>query len=256
MVEQIGEAMLRLDKFLADCGFGTRKEVKELLRKKQVYVNDRLVVQPDYKVNPETDKVTAQGKQAGYEQYAYYMMNKPQGVVSATKDEKEKTVIQLIKEQKRRDLFPVGRLDKDTEGLLIITNDGKLANNLLAPGKHVEKTYYAEIDGKVTEREIRMFFSGLDIGDEKKTAPAELKILTSGERSKVEICITEGRYHQIKRMFEAVGMQVLYLKRLTMGALSLDPELKPGNYRKLTGLEITLLKENIQETVNNSAKEC
>lgn len=256
MVEQIGEAMLRLDKFLADCGFGTRKEVKELLRKKQVYVNDRLVVQPDYKVNPETDKVTAQGKQAGYEQYAYYMMNKPQGVVSATKDEKEKTVIQLIKEQKRRDLFPVGRLDKDTEGLLIITNDGKLANNLLAPGKHVEKTYYAEIDGKVTEREIRMFFSGLDIGDEKKTAPAELKILTSGERSKVEICITEGRYHQIKRMFEAVGMQVLYLKRLTMGALSLDPELTPGNYRKLTGLEITLLKENIQETVNNSAKEC
>lgn len=256
MVEQIGEAMLRLDKFLADCGFGTRKEVKELLRKKQVYVNDRLVVQPDYKVNPETDKVTAQGKQAGYEQYAYYMMNKPQGVVSATKDEKEKTVIQLIKEQKRRDLFPVGRLDKDTEGLLLITNDGKLANNLLAPGKHVEKTYYAEIDGKVTEREIRMFFSGLDIGDEKKTAPAELKILTSDERSKVEICITEGRYHQIKRMFEAVGMQVLYLKRLSMGSLSLDPELKPGNYRKLTGLEITLLKENIQETVNNSAKEC
>ena len=256
MVEQIGEAMLRLDKFLADCGFGTRKEVKELLRKKQVYVNDRLVVQPDYKVNPETDKVTAQGKPAGYEQYAYYMMNKPQGVVSATKDEKEKTVIQLIKEQKRRDLFPVGRLDKDTEGLLLITNDGKLANNLLAPGKHVEKTYYAEIDGKVTEREIRMFFSGLDIGDEKKTAPAELKILTSGERSKVEICITEGRYHQIKRMFEAVGMQVLYLKRLTMGALSLDPELNPGNYRKLTGLEIALLKENIQETINNSAKEC
>lgn len=248
--------MLRLDKFLADCGFGTRKEVKELLRKKQVYVNDRLVVQPDYKVNPETDKVTAQGKQAGYEQYAYYMMNKPQGVVSATKDEKEKTVIQLIKEQKRRDLFPVGRLDKDTEGLLLITNDGKLANNLLAPGKHVEKTYYAEIDGKVTEREIRMFFSGLDIGDEKKTAPAELKILISDERSKVEICITEGRYHQIKRMFEAVGMQVLYLKRLSMGALSLDPELKPGNYRKLTGLEIALLKENIQETINNSAKEC
>lgn len=248
--------MLRLDKFLADCGFGTRKEVKELLRKKQVYVNDRLVVQPDYKVNPETDKVTAQGKQAGYEQYAYYMMNKPQGVVSATKDEKEKTVIQLIKEQKRRDLFPVGRLDKDTEGLLLITNDGKLANNLLAPGKHVEKTYYAEIDGKVTEREIRMFFSGLDIGDEKKTAPAELKILISDERSKVEMCITEGRYHQIKRMFEAVGMQVLYLKRLSMGALSLDPELKPGNYRKLTGLEIALLKENIQETINNSAKEC
>lgn len=248
--------MLRLDKFLADCGFGTRKEVKELLRKKQVYVNDRLVVQPDYKVNPGTDKVTAQGKQAGYEQYAYYMMNKPQGVVSATKDEKEKTVIQLIKEQKRRDLFPVGRLDKDTEGLLLITNDGKLANNLLAPGKHVEKTYYAEIDGKVTEREIRMFFSGLDIGDEKKTAPAELKILISDERSKVEICITEGRYHQIKRMFEAVGMQVLYLKRLSMGSLSLDPELKPGNYRKLTGLEIALLKENIQETINNSAKEC
>lgn len=248
--------MLRLDKFLADCGFGTRKEVKELLRKKQVYVNDRLVVQPDYKVNPETDKVTAQGKQAGYEQYAYYMMNKPQGVVSATKDEKEKTVIQLIKEQKRRDLFPVGRLDKDTEGLLLITNDGKLANNLLEPGKHVEKTYYAEIDGKVTEREIRMFFSGLDIGDEKKTAPAELKILISDERSKVEICITEGRYHQIKRMFEAVGMQVLYLKRLSMGSLSLDPELKPGNYRKLTGLEIALLKENIQETINNSAKEC
>lgn len=239
--------MLRLDKYLADAGFGTRKEVKELLRKKQVQVGNVVVVQPDCKIDPETDEIFVQGRPVGYEAFSYYMLNKPQGVVSATRDEKEKTVLELIREQKRRDLFPVGRLDKDTEGLLLITNDGKLANNLLAPGKHVDKLYYAKIDGRVEMEHVRMFEEGLDIGDEKRTAPAYLQILSSGTQSTVEITITEGRYHQIKRMFEAVGMQVVYLKRMSMGNLHLDPALAPGEYRKLTDREIQLLKDESGE---------
>ena len=162
--------------------------------------------------------------------------------MSATKDAHEKTVVNLITEQKRRDLFPVGRLDKDTEGLLLLTNDGKLSNDLLAPGKHVEKTYYARIKGMVTKKEVAAFAEGVDIGDELLTAPAELKIHKAGIESEIEITITEGRYHQIKRMFEAVGMQVLYLKRLRMGPLYLDESLACGEYRKLTTEEIQSLK--------------
>ena len=236
-------AKLRLDKYLADAGLGTRKQVRELIKKQQVIVNDTIVRQPDQKIDSEADSILVQGKPVLYESFSYYMMNKPQGVVSATKDEKEKTVLSLITEAKRRDLFPVGRLDKDTEGLLLITNDGKLANELLAPGKHVDKTYCARIRGRVTEAEIEKFREGLDIGDEKPTAPACLRILEAGEESEIEITITEGRYHQIKRMFEAVGMKVVYLKRLSMGNLRLDPSLKSGEYRRLTEEEIACLRK-------------
>lgn len=234
-------AQIRLDKYLADAGFGTRKEVKLLIKKRQVTVNDTIILQSDCKVDMEKDVICVEGKCTGYESFSYYMLHKPQGVVSATKDEKEKTVISLIQEPKRRDLFPVGRLDKDTEGLLLITNDGKLANELLRPGKHVEKTYYARINGCVTNQEVLTFAEGLDIGDAKKTMPAKLEIVSSGEESEILVTIMEGRYHQVKRMFQAVGMKVLYLKRLTMGPLKLDEALEKGEYRKLTEEEIDLL---------------
>lgn len=239
-------ARIRIDKYLADTGFGTRKTVKELLKKKQVTVNTRICTNADEKIDTEVDCVAVQGVEACYEAYSYYMLNKPQGVVSATRDKQEKTVVELIREPKRRDLFPVGRLDKDTEGLLLLTNDGKLANELLAPGKHVPKTYYARIDAVVTPELAEVFETGVDIGDETKTAPAKLRIIKSGAVSEIELCITEGRYHQVKRMFEAVGMHVIFLKRLSMGPLQLDDSLACGEYRKLTKAEITLLKDREQ----------
>ena len=187
------------------------------------------------------------GEPAVYARYEYFMLNKPSGVVSATEDKKEKTVLDLLRSDKssdagtgmrREDLFPVGRLDKDTEGLLLITNDGDLAHRLLSPKKHVDKVYYADIRGKVDEEDVRMFAQGLDIGDEKATLPAELKILSSGETSRIEVTLREGRYHQVKRMFRAVGKEVIYLKRLSMGSLALDEALAPGEFRRLTDEEV------------------
>ena len=168
------------------------------------------------------------------------MLNKPAGVVTATRDKKDRTVLDLIKTSKRRDLSPVGRLDKDTEGLLLITNDGKLSHELLAPGKHVSKVYEAEISGELPENVIDLFKQGLDIGDEKPTLPAQLEILSS---QRIRLTITEGRYHQVKRMFEAVGCKVEYLKRISMGSLQLDENLKKGEFRSLTDEEIKNLKE-------------
>ena len=200
-------------------------------------------MKPETKVDEKASQVMVDGREICYNKYEYYMLNKPKGFVSATNDREHKTVIDIIQSSHKKDLFPVGRLDKDTEGLLLITNDGKLANELLAPGKHVDKTYYARISGRVTEAEIEKFREGLDIGDEKLTAPACLRILEAGEESEIEITITEGRYHQIKRMFEAVGMKVVYLKRLSMGNLLLDPSLKNGEYRRLTEEEIACLRK-------------
>ena len=179
-----------------------------------------------------------------YEAVEYYMLNKPSGVVSATEDTKDVTVVELIGDRKRKDLFPAGRLDKDTEGLLLLTNDGKLAHQLLSPRRHVDKTYYARIEGNVTEDLVPLFQSGVDIGTEdapEMTLPARLVILESGPVSCVRLTIQEGKYHQIKRMFQAVGMKVVYLKRETMGPLVLDPDLKPGEYRPLTLEEMKTL---------------
>ena len=235
-------AKIRIDKYLADAGFGSRKDVKGLLKAKQVTINGEMCVHAEEKLEPAQDVVCVQGKMVVYESFSYYMLHKPQGVVSATKDAHEKTVVNLITEQKRRDLFPVGRLDIDTEGLLLITNDGALAHDLLSPAKHVEKTYYAVIDGVVTEKDVNSFENGVDIGEEKLTKPGKLRILKSEPESEIELTITEGRFHQVKRMFEAVGKKVLYLKRISMGPLQLTDDLKPGEYRPLTEEEITALK--------------
>ena len=222
---------IRLDKYLADMGFGTRSQVKQQIARGSVTVNGSSAVRPELKIETDSDTVFYCGVKAAYEPYEYFMLNKPAGVVSATEDKKERTVLDLLQERKRKDLFPVGRLDKDTEGLLLITN----------PGKHVDKVYYAEIDGKVTREDAEHFLAGVDIGDEKKTMPAVLEILSSADRSRVLLTIREGRFHQVKRMFHAAGKEVLFLKRIQMGSLKLDEKLSPGEYRRLTKEEVEKL---------------
>ena len=229
---------IRLDKYLADMGKGTRSEVKKAISKGLVRVNNVIVKKPETKLDTDSDHVLFDGVLVGYAQHEYYMLNKPAGVISATEDKREKTVIDLIIEKKRKDLFPVGRLDRDTEGLLLISNDGELAHRLLSPSKHVDKVYYAKIDGKVTIEDVEAFQQGVDIGEEKLTRPAKLRILKSGTQSEIELTICEGKFHQVKRMFQAVGKEVVYLKRLQMGTLILDESLKPGEYRELTEQEI------------------
>lgn len=234
---------IRLDKYLANMGVGSRTAVKELIRKKQVTVNEVTAVSPEQKVDTERDRIFCQGEPIGFTEFEYLMLHKPAGVVSAVTDDRDRTVIDLIDARKRKDLFPVGRLDKDTEGLLLITNDGKLANQLLNPRKHVDKTYYARVRGAVTTAEQECFREGLDIGDDTLTKPAELEILSSGPESEILLTITEGRFHQVKRMFQAVGMEILYLKRLSMGPLRLDESLPAGAWRPLTVDEIRALHE-------------
>lgn len=231
---------MRLDKYLADMGIGTRSEVKQYIRKKQVTVNGAFPTGAQQKVEPGQDEIRFQGEVVSYVQYEYFMLNKPGGCVSAVTDRDSRTVLDLIGEKNRKDLFPVGRLDKDTEGLLLITNDGMLSHNLLAPGKHISKTYYARVSGEVTQEDVVIFAGGIDIGEKKDTLPAELKVLScEGGVSEIELTITEGKFHQVKRMFEAVGKEVVYLKRISMGGLKLDDELKPGEYRRLTEEEIS-----------------
>lgn len=238
------EKRIRLDKYLADMGIGTRKEVKNDIRKGRIKVNGVTETTPECKIDIQTDSICVDGREIGYVSYEYYMFHKPAGCVSATEDRKHKTVIDYI-DAKRKDLFPVGRLDIDTEGLLLITNDGELAHQLLSPKKHVEKVYYARIDGRVTEQDIRLFEQGLNIGEEKLTLPARLDIIKSDQESEIYITITEGKYHQVKRMFEAVDKEVIYLKRLSMGSLKLDEMLQPGEYRTLHEAELNDLKEKV-----------
>ena len=233
--------MMRLDKYLAEMGVGTRQEVKKQIRQGKAAVNGIVVKAADTKIDETCDEVTISGRNISYVSYEYYMLNKPAGVVSATEDRRDTTVIDLIKEKKRKDLFPVGRLDKDTEGLLLITNDGELAHRLLSPKKHVDKVYYAKVQGKVDESDVKAFADGVDIGDDTPAKSADLRILKSGEESEIELTITEGRFHQVKRMFHAVGKEVIYLKRLSMGSLVLDKTLTKGEYRSLTEEEIKKL---------------
>ena len=216
---------IRIDKYLADMSVGTRSQVKQMIRKGLVTVNGETVKKPEQKVRIQHDRVAVSGRDIAFENEVYLMLYKPAGVVSATKDPREKTVLDLIQDKKRKDLFPAGRLDKDTEGLLLLTNDGKLAHEMLSPKKHVDKVYYAEIDGKVTREDAEHFLAGVDIGDEKKTMPAVLEILSSADRSRVLLTIREGRFHQVKRMFHAAGKEVLFLKRIQMGSLKLDEKL-------------------------------
>lgn len=237
--------MMRLDKYLAEMGAGTRQEVKKKIRQGRVLVNGSVVKAAETKIDEKSDEVVLDGRNISYVSYEYYMLNKPAGVVSATEDRRDTTVLDLIKDKKRKDLFPVGRLDKDTEGLLLITNDGDLAHRLLAPKKHVDKIYYARIDGNVTEDDVKKFKEGINIGtdEEEMTRPAKLEIIKSGGESEIRLTIHEGKFHQVKRMFHAVGKEVTYLKRECMGSLSLDEKLKPGEYRLLTEEEI----ENVRK---------
>lgn len=244
-------ANIRLDKYLADMQIGTRSLVKDYIRNGRISVNNKIVMSPNVKVNTESDTILFDGHTISYEEYEYYMLNKPAGVLSATRDKHAETVLDLIEDKMRKDLFPVGRLDKDTEGLLLITNDGALTHDLLSPKKHVDKTYYARINGQVLPSHITAFEEGIYIEETIKTLPAKLRILKSGAESEVELTIHEGKFHQVKRMFEKIGTEVTYLKRLSMGTLVLDEDLKPGEYRKLTTTEITNL-----QNINKGDRQC
>lgn len=228
---------MRLDKFLTETHNCTRSQAKQIIRQGRITVNGSKVCKPEMKILENEDSVAIDDKLLTYAKYEYYMLNKPAGVVSATTDDRDRTVISLI-DSGRTDLFPVGRLDKDTEGLLLITNNGELAHNLLSPKKHVDKTYYAKIEGIVTEEMIKAFEEGVKISEDFTALPAKLEIIKIGEISEVSVTIREGKFHQIKRMFKAFGMEVVFLKRLSMKNLVLDDKLSPGEYRKLTEEEI------------------
>lgn len=240
--------LMRLDKYLTELNIGTRSQVKSMIGKGRVMVNGKIAKRPEFKVDSAQDAVTLDGKSLSYEQYEYYMLNKPAGCVSATEDNLHKTVIDIITNETnanhstKKDLFPVGRLDIDTEGLLLITNDGALSHNLLSPKKHVPKTYFARIEGKVTDKDVRIFADGMDIGEKNLTKTAELVIEASDDISEITVTITEGKFHQVKRMFEHVGKKVIYLKRISMGSLMLDESLQPGGFRRLTEEELNGLK--------------
>lgn len=249
----MGKAV-RLDKFLADAGTGTRSEVKKYIQKGQVQVNGKPAKKPELKVTEE-DHIVMNGQEIhAAPEYVYYLFNKPAGCVSATEDSRDKTVLDYIEEKDRRKgIFPVGRLDKDTEGFLLITDDGPLAHELLSPKKHVDKTYYAKVSGKVTEEDAAKIAKGVDIGEKDLTRPARLEILSTWEKgtgseegssweSEIRLTIHEGKFHQVKRMMEAFGKKVTYLKRLSMGPLALPEDLPAGKYRPLTEKELELLK--------------
>ena len=232
---------IRLDKYLADMQLGTRSEVKKLIRAGKVQLDGKTCKSPEQKLDPEQAQVMVERRLIQYASYEYFMLNKPKGCVSATEDHRYPTVLDYITDHLRGDLFPVGRLDLDTEGLLLITNDGALAHELLSPSKHIPKTYEAVIDGIVTEEDVKAFAQGIDIGEKKPTKPAELVILKSNVISQIQVTIYEGKFHQIKRMFHAAGSEITALKRITFGPLTLDPSLSPGEWRYLTASEIASL---------------
>ena len=233
---------LRLDHYLSAAGLGSRSDVKKLIQKGRVMVNGVICKDSAFKVDETSAAIMLDEKTVTYKKNVYFMLNKPQGVISASRSDlrnpDEKCVIDLIGEEKHRNLFPVGRLDRDTEGLLLITDDGILAHNLLSPSKHVDKTYYAELRSELSENERLKLETGVDIGDDTLTLPSKVTVIN---KTSVHITIHEGRFHQIKRMFEAVGNEVIFLKRLSMGSLKLDEHLKPGEYRELTPEELAAL---------------
>jgi len=239
----VGGILMRLDKFLANMGFGSRREVRILIKRKLVTVNDKFIKDNSVKINPDNDRISVNGNEVIYEKYIYFMLNKPQGYLSATKDNYQKTVLDLIpKEYKHYHLFPVGRLDIDTEGLLLITNDGNANHQLISPKKNIPKVYYAKIDGKVLDSHVERFKNGLILDDGYKTKQAYLDIIHSASISEIKLTITEGKFHQVKRMFQSLGMKVLYLKRIQMGNIKLDLLLKKGEVRKLNDEEVNYIE--------------
>ena len=252
---------MRLDKYLTTLGIGSRSQAKELIKKGKVKVNNITVNKPETHINEEEDIVNLDGLDLNYHRFYYYMLNKPKDVVTAVSDFQYTTVIDIMDVQPKKGLFPVGRLDKDTEGLLLITDDGMLAHELLAPGKHVDKTYFVRVEGKLTVENIRNLENGVDIGEEKLTMPAKVEIVGGSwegaggmqpGRVRIEnlpevytelhLTIHEGKFHQVKRMMAAVGKPVIYLKRISMGPLTLPDNLKKGECRPLTEEELLWLK--------------
>lgn len=234
----------RIDKILSNLGYGSRSEIKKYCKQGSVVVNGSEVSNPGTQVDTENDEILFNGEEVIYREYIYLMVNKPDGYISATTDKYDPTVLDLIDlSYLAFEPFPVGRLDKDTEGLLVLTNDGKLSHRVLSPKKHVPKTYYAKIDGVVTEEDVEAFLEGVVLDDGYKTMPSQLNILKSDDESEIELTIHEGKFHQVKRMFESVGKKVVYLKRLSMGNLKLDESLELGEYRELTDEEVKLIEE-------------
>ncbi|HBT19380.1 MAG TPA: 16S rRNA pseudouridine(516) synthase [Clostridiaceae bacterium] len=235
-------AVERIDKVLSNMGFGSRKEIKEKIKKKTVTVDDTLVTDPGYKVDPEEAKIVIEGEEVYYRKYIYLLMNKPQGVVSATFDNHDQTVVDLLPfDYKAFDPAPVGRLDKDTVGLLLLTNDGELNHKLLSPKNHVDKVYYVYLKEEAKEEDIKAFEKGVVLGDGYKCMPAGLKISEEDKRE-VHVTLREGKFHQVKRMFLARENEVTYLQRVSFGPLILDEELEEGEFRELTEEELALLK--------------
>lgn len=238
---------MRLDKFLADVGLGSRKEVKGLIKKGQVTVNGKVIKSDKFQVKELIDEIAYLDEKLMYQKNFYYLLNKPAGVVSATQDNYDETVLDLLNDfDYREDLFPVGRLDKDTEGLLFITNDGALAHRLLSPKKHVEKEYFAKVAGVMTSEDIEAFSKGLVISQGEETLPAVLTIDAVNEAeqtSDIRLILHEGKFHQVKRMVKAVGKEVTYLKRIRMGNVVLPADLGLGEYRELTSEELVKIQE-------------
>lgn len=228
---------IRLDRFLAEMGKGSRTRIKEAAKQGRIQVNGTVEKKTERKINPETDQVLFDLLPVRYRQFEYIMLNKPQGVVSATRDSRHRTVTDLLDKTGRTDLFPVGRLDIDTEGLLLLTNDGRLAHRLLAPKKHVDKQYYAELAGVLPDGCAAQMAAGMILRDQTPVLPARLEVLDRQPPVRVLLTIQEGKFHQVKRMFEVFNCQVTYLKRLSMGPLRLDESLQPGEYRSLTEKE-------------------
>ena len=237
--------MMRLDKFLAENGLGSRAQVKQLLKKGLVLVNSRAEKLPKTQIDETADEIIVSGQRLIYEKFVYYLLNKPQGVISATEDDRHQTVLDLLDETARqKEVFPVGRLDIDTHGLLLLTNNGKLAHAMLSPKKHVEKIYRTRVTGLMNQADVERFAAGIELKD-FTCQPAQLKIVEldeAKETSLVEITLAEGKFHQVKRMVAACGKEVTDLQRLTMGTLQLDSALALGEWRRLTEIEMLSLE--------------
>ncbi len=242
---------MRLDKVLSNFGFGSRSEIKKLAKDGLIRVDGSTAKDTSMHVDPENNRIEIKGTPLNYRRYIYIMMNKPAGIISATVDNKHRTVIDLLPDEfSCFNLFPAGRLDIDTEGMLLLTNDGQMAHELLSPKKHVDKRYCALIEGEVTDEDVKRFNDGIILEDGYKTMPAELEIINSGTHSEIELTLHEGKFHQVKRMFEATGKKVTYLKRIRIGGLQLDDALNPGECRELTSEEVALLKGTFRGDVS------
>lgn len=239
-------AKMRLDKYLVHVGYGTRSTVQKLIKSKKIQVDDVVVQKPETSIDPEKAIVKIGGRIMDYQEFYYFILHKPAGYITATEDKKLPTVVDLLDEEDRnKDVAPVGRLDKDTEGLLVLTNDGKTTHELLSPKKHVDKVYYARVKGAVMPEDCDAFATGMTLEDGTVFAPGKLEIITSGEESEIYVTIKEGKFHQVKRMVQAIGKEVVYLKRIKMGNFSLPEDLALGEYRQLTKEELMQLKGEV-----------